>query len=178
MQRIVMLVLALGLFATGAAAADAGLPEYIGTFTGRAVGSASYVPLERSVPTQKTKVRGFGFGGAAVFFGFSGDSSQVRFKSGDKLEFVVRVAAQDQDPQSFIQLFALKQANGERVLSLASATMFGSNDTRHDQDRPFEAQKLGTNFFKVTPADTLVPGEYGLCTGAGSEPCFLFGVDP
>jgi hypothetical protein len=177
MKHIVMLVMAFGLFATGAIAADAGLPEYIGTFAGRAAGSGPYMALERSVPTQKTKVRGFGFGGAAVFYGFPGDSSQVRFKSGDKLEFVVRVAAQDQDPQSFIQLFALKQANGERVLSLASATMFGSHDTQHEQDRPFEAAKLGTNFFKVTPPEPLAPGEYGLST-TGSQPCFLFGVDP
>jgi hypothetical protein len=176
MKRIIVLFLAFGLFATRAVAADAGLPEYIGNFAGRAATTA-YEPLERATAVQQSRVRGFGFGGAEVHYSFAGEGSPVRFKAGQRLEFIVRVAAQDRDPQSFFQLFALKQINGERVLPMASGTMFGSTDTHHEQDRPFDAEKYGTNFFKIVPSVPLAPGEYGLGT-SDSQTCFLFAVDP
>lgn len=179
MNRIVMLVAAFGLFATQAVAADAGLPEYIGNFSGRASGAGAYLPLERATGVQQTRVRGFGFGGAEVHYSFPGDSSPVRFKAGQPLEFLLRVAAQDHDPQSLIQFVALKQVNGERVLPMANANMFRSTSTQHDQDRPFTATKYGTSFFKIVPNEPLAPGEYGLATTDNPAPTgFLFGVDP
>jgi hypothetical protein len=179
MKRFAMLCFAFGLLATRAVAADAGLPEYIDNFAGRAAKAGAYAPLERATAVQQTRVRAFGFGGAESHYSFAGESSPVRFKSGQPVEFVVRVAAQDQDPQTFVQFYSLKAGNGERILPMVNVGAFAirSGDTSHAQAVVFDAAKYGTNFFKIAPSQPLSPGEYSLST-AGTNNSFLFGVDP
>ena len=181
MKRLVLAVLALsfGLFAGLAQAKDSGLPEYVGIFAGRGEAAGAFVALERVTPVQQTRVRAFGFGGAEAHYSFAGETSPVRFKAGDHIEFVVKTQTQDIDPATFVQFYLLKQFHGDRILPLANVVPFAvrASDISHDQAVGFDATKYGTNFFKIVPREPLPPGEYALSSTAGRDG-FLFGVDP
>jgi hypothetical protein len=168
-----------GLALPGAQAKDAGLPEYVGIFAGRSTANGPFVALERITPVQQTRVRAFGFGGAEAHYSFTGETSPVRFKAGDHLEFIVRTATQDQDPATLVQFNVLKDFHGDRILPLANVVPFAvrASDVSHEQSVAFDAAKYGTNFFKIVPTQPLPPGEYALSTSAGRDG-FLFGIDP
>ena len=64
------------------------------------------------------------------------------------------------------------------LLVLASAGAFsGGRERYQDNVVSFDAAKYGRDFFRVSPASPLPPGEYALSTH-GSTDGFLFGVDP
>src|SRR5665213_1404712 len=130
MNRLIFVlpVLLLGFLTCGAFTAhhDTGLPEYVGIFMARVSGGGGdYVALERVTPVLRTRVRGLGFGGAEEHDSFAGEASPVRFKAGQPIEFITRVASQDQDPATFIQFFILKVGKGDRVLPMINVSPFG-----------------------------------------------------
>jgi len=180
MRRLIFaaIAVAVSLLSGEVMAKDTGLPEYVGIFAGRGGAVGPYVPLERLTPVQQTRVRGFGFGGAEAHDSFAGTTSPVRFKSGP-VEFIVRVASQDQDPMTLIQFFALKEGNAERFLPLVNVGAFAvhESDSSRGQAIAFTATKYGANFFKIVPSQPLPPGEYMLGSAAGHDG-FLFGIDP
>ena len=153
-------------------------PEYLGNFFLVDSDTGKLIPLERITGETKIKVKAMGFGGGEGSFEFKGEKSPVRFKEGQKLEFVVLVSSQQVDPQSVIQLFSLESKKGKRRLLISKAGFIGTSGKTVTSERavPFNVAKYGTSSFKVTPAQHLPPGEYTL-SGPGTNDGFCFGID-
>jgi hypothetical protein len=149
-------------------------PEYVGNFEAR-VGDVAR-PLERQRLEFKTKASYLGSAKAGMEV--AGARSPVRFAAGQPLEFIVRVASQDSDPQSTITLYTMIRKKNARYLQYASGKFgFGSGGVTSTQNRqavPFDARRYGTQFFRLAPVAPLPPGEYMLTMGVDG---FLFGID-
>jgi hypothetical protein len=154
-------------------------PEYLGIFYLLDLSTGNLTPLERQTAETKVKVKAMGYGGAKSTVEFKGEKSPVRFKEGQKLEFVVLVSSQQIDPQGIIQFFSLESKNGKRQLVIAKASSMGMSGKSVMSERavPFNASKYGTSSFKITPAQNLPPGEYTL-SAPGNNDGFCFGIDP
>jgi hypothetical protein len=179
------LMAALLVFATAAAVTESsnaepkGEPQYIGVIAARNTTTKEWIQLDRTTPTQETRVIGLGFGGAVAQNVYPGDSASVRLKSDQPLEFVIRVERQDRDPQGLIQFFRLDVVKGRRVLPQFRARMFsgGNSDAAAQHRVAFTADKLGSNFFVFKPTQPLTPGEYSLSATDVADG-FNFGIDP
>jgi hypothetical protein len=154
-------------------------PEYLGIFFLLDSNTGNLSPLERQTAESKMKVKAMGFGGGESSIEFKGEKSSVRFKEGQKLEFVVLVSSQQIDPQSIIQFFSLEPKKGKRRLVIAKASSMGMSGKSVMSERAvaFNAAKYGTSSFRVTPTENLPPGEYTL-SGPGTNDGFCFGIDP
>lgn len=152
-------------------------PEYLGVFFLLDSSTGNLVPLERQTPVSKTKAAGLD--GMKSTIEIKGEKSPIRFKEGQKLEFVVLVSSQQTDPQGILQFFSLESKNGKRQLLIAKRSSMGTTvkTTANERAVPFNATKYGTSSFKITSAQNLPPGEYTL--GApGNNDGFCFGIDP
>lgn len=152
-------------------------PEYIGVFF-HLEGKGDLDGLERQMPEQKVKVKGFGFGGGEGYMQIKGEKSPIRFKTDSKLEFVVLAASQQTDPMSLIQFYSFEPKKGMRQLMMAKVGSMGisSKDVTNQSSVSFNAAKYGASSFKITPAYELKPGEYCLST-ASTATAFCFGID-
>lgn len=153
-------------------------PEYLGTFFLVDSDTGNLIPLERQTGESKVKIKAMGFGGGEGAIEFKGEKSPVRFKEGQKLEFVVLVASQQTDPQTVIQFFSLESKKGKRRLLIAKASFIGtsSGTVTSKSAVPFNAAKHGMSSFRIIPAQNLAPGEYTL-SGPGTNDGFCFGID-
>lgn len=188
MRRIILAIVLVStfeaLYAPGQAKAVqttpiAGEPEYAGNFAARAPDTGQYIPLERLTATQATRMRAMGFGGADVRLEFPGETSSVRFKAGQSVEFIVRVITQERDPLSFVQFFQLTSVKGRRSVQIVNVYGMGvkSEDTSRAHMVPFSATRFGEHFFRIVPQQPLAPGEYSVGT-SDSHDGFCFGIDP
>jgi hypothetical protein len=152
-------------------------PEYLGVFFLLESSTGNLVPLERQTPEIKTKAAGID--GWKRTVEIRGDKSPVRFKEGQKLEFVVLVSSQQTDPQGILRLFSLESTKGKRQMVLAKTNSMGTSTKTVMSEKavPFNATKYGTSSFKITPAQNLPPGEY-LLDAPGTHDEFCFGIDP
>jgi hypothetical protein len=110
-----------------------------------------------------------------------GEKSPVRFKRGEKLDFIVKLNSQQDDPQVKIQFVLLESAKGKRqwVLQKVSADPFTGasvKDVSQSKIVSYNVAKYGESSFKVSPVDSLLPGEYVLGI-KGVAVSFCFGVD-
>ena len=151
-------------------------PEYLGTFF-LLDSSSNLVPLERQRP--QTKTQAAGLDGWKRIVEIKGEKSDVRFKQGQKLEFVVLVSSQQTDPQGIIQFFSLETTKGKRQLLVVKTNSMGTSAKTvvNEKAIPFNATKYGTSSFKITPAQNLPPGEYALGVPSNND-AFYFGIDP
>jgi hypothetical protein len=178
-QILLGLAFAILPAATSMARAEEG-PEYNGVFEERNPRTGVFTPLERSTPAARMKIRALGFGGGSSSLEFRGAHSPVRFRASEKLEFVVRVASRDDDPNSTLQFFALTPSANSRLLKLVNVGplgVAGNRSTTNDYVVPFTATKFGEHFFKIAPTRPLAPGEYTV-SAPGTQDGFCFGVDP
>lgn len=163
-------------------------PEFLGTFFLIDSTTGNLIPLERQTPAQNAKIKGFGLGGVEMSMIISGDKSPVRFKEGQKLNFVVLSSSQQIDPQGLVHLFSLDSAKAERHFQVAKVGFSGGGDKSQASAIQFNASKYGISSFMITPAEDLVQGEY-LLSGAFSSASFgglsgpsndgfCFGIDP
>lgn len=154
-------------------------PEYNGIFEERDPATGAYTPLERITGTYRMKMHAMGFGGASGYIEFLGTTSPVRFHAGDKIEFVVRVASREDDPNTTIHLYSLESKSGGRILPYADMGTMGltSKQSMQTFTVPFIATKYGDHFFKIIAAQPLPPGEYTLMT-AGNNDGFCFSIAP
>lgn len=154
-------------------------PEYLGIFFLLDSSTGNLIPLERQTPEYKIKLKAMGFGGGKSLLEIRGEKSPVRFKEGQKLEFVVLVSSQQTDPQGSLQFFSLESLKGKRQLTMAKANLTSTTDKSVVSERavPFNATKYGTSSFKITSAQNLPPGEYTL-GATGTKDGFCFGIDP
>jgi hypothetical protein len=180
MKQLSVIALFLALVIMPAAAAAPGEPEYNGNFAARDIATGRYIALERLTPTPETRVRGWGFGGAESIIYASGASSNVRFHVGQRIQFVMKVASQDEDPQNLIQFSSLVVKNDRRTLPVVDVHgMFATKaeSMARKYAVPFIASKQGKNFFSVEPSAPLAPGEYWI-SATSIQDAFCFGVDP
>lgn len=179
MRSHALMIAAVSLLASAPAGAQRAsqLPEYVGQVN--AVHGSRTIPLERQNARNDFKIRAMGFGGGKMRLLVEGERSPVRFRSGDPISFVIRVASQDTDPAEFIRLLPVKSRKGTRemeTLSTGFAGVTGARDRLNERAIPFDASRSGAQGFRITLREALRPGEYAIQTsGAGS--LSLFGVD-
>jgi hypothetical protein len=158
-------------------------PDYVDVFFRLNPTNGELIPLERQ-NTQRRISR------ADVFIAVSaktaaqidGEKSPVRFKRGEKLDFIVKLNSQQEDPQSKIQFVLLESVKGKRqwVLAKGSASTFSANGSANDisqkQMVPYNVAKYGESSFKVSPVNQLSHGEYFLSINT-VDSSFCFGID-
>ena len=158
--------------------ADPAGPEYPGVFVQWDAATGRQASLERQTARERVRVKALGFGGATVEYEFPGLHSPTRFRVGRPLTFLLRVENQSRDPHVQIQFYRLGTTKNSRRLVLASGGAFsGGREKYQDNVMSFDAAKYGHDFFRISPANPLPPGEYALST-PDSKDGFLFGVDP
>lgn len=183
MKRNVALAACLALLLANAGAGQEAVkvqePEYIGVFYFAESATGALTPLERQTPEVKIKVKALGFGGGEGSIEVKGGKSPTRFKAGQPLSFVVRLASQQVDPLSVIQFFSLESKKDKRRLVISKAGSMGisGRSVAGASAVSFNVSKYGESSFKISPARDLPPGEYAL-SGEGIKDGFCFGVDP
>jgi hypothetical protein len=140
--------------------------------------NGSLIPLERKQGNFQTKVRALGYGGAKGSTVFPGESSPVRFKADQKIDFIMRVESTGTDPSTVVALDALTRSKGKRELQIVQVGAFGthSGTTNGQAAKSLNFAKYGEHSYRFTPADPLTKGEYAVMS-KGSAEGFLFGVD-
>jgi hypothetical protein len=153
-------------------------PEYNFVVFALDANTGALIPLERKQGNIQAKVRAMGFGGAKGSTVFAGESSPVRFKESQKLEFVIRVESTGNDPATLVSLEALTRSKGKRELQTMQVGAFsGHVDTTNGKSaQGLSFAKYGEHSFRFTPSDALPKGEYAVMT-KGSTESFLFGID-
>ena len=141
-------------------------------------GQGSLVQLERQQVNTQTKVKAFGFAGAKSSARFNGAKSPVRFKADDKIQFVIRLDSQGEDPTTLINLDVLTPTKTTREIVLATAGAMGlhGESNKGTTTLSINCAKYGEHSFRFVPATKLPPGEY-VVTSKGSQEGFLFGID-
>jgi hypothetical protein len=153
-------------------------PEYNDIFFLLDSTSGNLTDLERQPLIVTTRVKGMGWGGAESDLELKGRTSQIRFKKGQALAFIVRVTSQETDPHGFLLFYSLQTKKDKRTLEVAKAGTMGLNSkTVVDKSAIlFNAVKYGTSSFKIQPVQDLLPGEYLLLTKDAREG-FAFAVE-
>lgn len=143
-------------------------PDMVGVFYRLSAGTL--VPLERQ---STTKLRRKGMFTVTVLADLPGAKSPVRFRAGERIEFVVRIGALLSDPGSTLLLQPLKSTKKSREYVKVVADIGGMKDF---ETVPVEFNRYGETSLKITP-HPLQPGEYGLAMST-SQAVYCFGVDP
>jgi hypothetical protein len=140
--------------------------------------NGSLIPLERKQGNLQTKIRALGYGGAKGSTVFSGESSPLRFKADQKIEFVVRFDSTGTDPSTVVALEVLTKSKGKRELQIVQVGAFGthSGTTNGQAAKSLNFAKYGEHSYRFTSAEPLNKGEYAVMS-KGSTESFLFGVD-
>lgn len=119
--------------------------------------SGALLSLEQNRANEQKRRRG---NAEETYWEMAGASSQVRFKSGQKMTFVVRLA-NGIDPKSF-KLYPLETRNENR--RTGALPLF------------FNVTKVGESSYGLTPVQDLAPGEYAF-SPKGSDEAYCFGID-
>lgn len=158
-------------------------PEYVGVFFRLNPTNGELIPLERQDTEMRTsRADLFVTVDTKTIAQIEGEKSPVRFKRGEKLDFIVKLNSQQNDPQGQIGFVLFESVKGKRqwVLGKGSASTlsaFGSaGDISREKMVPYNVAKYGESSFKVSPVDQLLPGEYVLGI-KGVAVSFCFGVD-
>lgn len=153
-------------------------PQYVNQFFFLDSSSGKLMPLERQNANMKAKSKAFGIGGSSSFYEIKGDKSKVRLKAGKPMEFVVRGIPRQIDPSQMIQMVQFNVKKGKRRWQFGGSGAFGTNaGTTFDEGAiMFNAAPYGKESLKISPAEPLEPGEYGISAAMGQQ-YFCFGVD-
>jgi hypothetical protein len=153
-------------------------PEYDFVYHYLDPASGSLMALERQTPNANFKLRFMGYGGGRTAYEVRGGRSTVRFKAGEKIELVVRGIPATVDPATVITLvrFEAKKDKRELVTIKVGAMGMGSKTMSPESGGlPINTVKYGSYSLKISPADPLAPGEYGIIS---ANQFFCFGIDP
>jgi len=120
--------------------------------------SGTLLSLEQNRGNQQKRRRG---NTQETYWEMAGASSQVRFKSGQKMTFVVRLA-NGIDPKSF-KLYPLETKNENRRTTSMTLS--------------FNVTKVGESSYGLTPVRDLAPGEYTF-SPTNLDDAYCFGIDP
>ena len=154
-------------------------PEYVGTVYWLDASNNKLLGLERQNLNMTGKVKGLGLGGVKSVLEASGPKSPVRFTTTQKLEFVLQ-ASQNVDPQTIVELVRFVAQKDHRELPGMQSKGFGGMGGMEaglgKASVPFQVAKYSESSIKISPAEALQPGEYGVRT-PGALLVFCFGVD-
>ena len=155
-------------------------PEYVGVWQAVNLATGVTRELERQTPRARVRGKGIGkfFGNAEMFAEVSGSASPVRFRSTDRIGFVMRVASQLEDPHSVIQFMHVLPNKGTRRMGHSEFHALGSGLKEDPITGPvaYNLKKYSSEFFLITPIGTLAVGEYVLSFSAVADG-FFFGID-
>ena len=156
-------------------------PDYVGVFFRLNPTNGELIPLERQNTQMRTAAGGFIAVGAETVAQIDGEKSPIRFRRGEKLDFIVKLNSQQNDPQSQIGFVLFESVKGKRqwVLAKGSVAPFAGasvKDVSQSKIVSYNVAKYGESSFKVSPVDSLLPGEYVLGI-KGVAVSFCFGVD-
>jgi hypothetical protein len=145
------------------------------------------ISLEQNLARLESKTKGLGYGGSEGGFYMDGAKSNVRIRSGDSLQFKVKMNMAMMDPSMMVKLYKFDSKNGNREAIVSSqGGMFSGGKSKHTASEVnFNIMKSGSEDYIMMPASRLVPGEYGfintmMVNGGGrdaSYTVFTFGVD-
>jgi hypothetical protein len=128
--------------------------------------SGTLLSLEQNRGNQQKRRRG---NTQETYWEMAGASSQVRFKSGQKMTFVVRLA-NGIDPKSF-KLYPLETKNENR------RTQPDPNSKTAPLTLSFNVIKVGESSYGLIPVPDLGAGEYAF-SPKNSDDAYCFGIDP
>ena len=153
-------------------------PEFNMVFFSLDSVTGALTALERKQANTQAKVRALGYGGVNGLTVFKGESSSIRFKEGQKVEFVFRMDSPGIDPSMLVTLEVLKASKGNRELKTMQARMFWgkTGSTVGESSKGLNFAKYGEHSYRCSPAEALPKGEYALMSKSGAEG-FLFGID-
>ena len=120
--------------------------------------TGTLLSLEQNRGIERRRGRG---NAQETYWEMAGASSQVRFKSGQKMTFVVRLA-NGIDPKSF-KLYPLESKNENRRTTPMTLS--------------FNVTKVGDSTYGLTPVPDLAAGEYAF-SPKNSDEAYCFGIDP
>jgi hypothetical protein len=153
-------------------------PQYVNQFFFLDSSTGKLMPLERENANMKAKAKAFGIGGSSSFYEIKGGKSNVRFKAGKPMEFIVRGIPRQVDPSQMIQMVQFDIKKGKRRWQFGGSGAFGTNagTTFEEGAIMFNATPYGKESLKLSPGEPLKPGEYGISATMGQQ-YFCFGVD-
>lgn len=160
-------------------------PQDISVLMKRGAGGV-FAPLEmRRAPRQ---VRGSFFGSTDSFLSVPGLASPVRYRTGEPVEFYLKVYLSTTDPRaSFFPLrdptkftlFRLESKEDHREVVLSESGVLYTN---REGGSPLLVRLFGESSFVLSPTSPLTPGEYALSYNGedcGDNPVvYCFGVEP
>ncbi|MDH3690390.1 MAG: hypothetical protein OEU36_13010 [Gammaproteobacteria bacterium] len=100
-------------------------PQYVNQFFFLDASSGKLIPLEQANAVMKTKAKALGMGGASSFYEVKGKKSNVQFKAGQKMEFVVRGFSPQMDPTTMFKLAQLKVKKKNRRFEISKTGAWG-----------------------------------------------------
>jgi hypothetical protein len=170
--------LAAGLALGQEALAKVTEPEYNMAFFALDATTGALTPLERKQGNSQAKVRALGYGGVNGLTVFTGESSPVRFKEDQKVQFVFRMDSAGTDPSTLVTLEVLNRGKGKRELKTFQARVFvgKTGTTSGESSKSLNFARYGEHSYRISPADPLPKGEYALMQRGGLDG-FLFGID-
>jgi hypothetical protein len=139
------------------------------------------VPLERQAAALKGGAHGFIVMSMKTSSEFPGGKSPVRFKSGEKLDLIVRsavpVSAVDPNIIYYLRKLNAKKKTRELVMMSGHASPLGLSTTTTPAEGvlPVDFTRYGSSSLKMTTGE-LAPGEYAVGRPYGPA-VFCFGVD-
>ncbi len=142
-------------------------PENIGAFYFLDSANNSLIALEKQIATVKKR----GMFKGEVLAEIKGEKSPVRFKTDQKLEFVVSLPNGVDPNKSQLVIWTVKK--GKREVVMVEATWTGSK--ANPVFLPYNVTKFG-NAYKFTPARPLSAGEYAF-SPSDSYDTYCFGID-
>jgi hypothetical protein len=153
-------------------------PEYDFVYQYLDQANGSLLALERQTPSANFRTKFMGYGGAKSTYEVRGGKSPVRFKADQKIELVVRGIPATLDPSTIIKLvrFDAKKDKRELVVGKVGALGLGGSSVSPDAGSlPINTTRYGSYSLRISPAESLQPGEYGVIS---SSQFFCFGIDP
>jgi len=133
------------------------------------VAGGAETPMQYLVPTMRSAVRGFGFGGVAFYAALAGRTAQRRFPAGSP-EFLVSIPKNAQ-PAGYVTIASMAQRdNGTREVMTGGGYMSYSSGINKDRVVPIRTEpaadqaraREGFVLFRVVPVQPLLKGEYAL----------------
>ncbi len=103
----------------------------------------------------------------------NGNSSPIKIANRDKIQLIVKVANNNVDPVSTINIFKLKSENDRRTLELVSAKASGGSVPANIQYIPFSAKKYGTSSYLIEIRN-IEQGEYAMTLPERRDIFYMF----
>jgi hypothetical protein len=179
------MVLAVALLAAGgqciADAQEAAKPEpeYVLTPYWYDAAANKLNPLQQQKLKSEYKTRALGYAGGTSTRQADGSRSTVRFKAGQRVEFVYQTPP-SLDPHTQIEIVRFVQKRDHRELyeGMSKGIFSGAKVEENKATVPFQVEKYSASSIGFFPAEPLEPGEYAVRRASAPDIAFCFGIDP